>query len=425
MQSFRARVLTPDLDGPGSHPLRWIPDAHVVIDDAGRLVEVAPYTGQPVDEDLRPGVLLPGFVDGHVHYPQTRIVGSASGPLLEWLQRSTFPEESRFSDDTHAREVARIFCAALASAGTTLAFVYASRHETAADAVLDALDQAGLRALVGPVWMDARSPDALTISAERSEEAVRRLADRWHGHDDRLQVAVIPRFAVTSSEAGLRRAGDLSRELGLWATTHLAENTAECDTVAELFGRRYLQVYEDAGLVHDRSVFAHCIHLTDAEWDRFAAAGAVVAHCPDSNAFLGSGNMPTGAVVSRDIPVIIGIDVAAGRSFRVPRILSSAYDNALAAGHELTPATLLWWGTRSGALALGHDHIGAVAPGLDADLVLVDVPPWVDDADGVLAWTLFYADAPLPRRTWVRGRVIWDRDAHAARGGVFPWDLPG
>jgi len=425
MLTLRARLLTPDLNGSGVSPIRWLDDAVVVVDDAGVIRQVDPYDERPVDQDLRPGVLLPGFVDGHVHYPQTRIVGSASGPLLQWLERSTFPEETRFADPAHAAAVADTFCAALASAGTTLSFVYGSRHDTASHAVLDALDRAGLRALVGPVWMDARSPEALTISPQASEDGVRALVERWHGHDDRLQVAIIPRFAVTSTAQGLQRAGELSRELDLYVSTHLAENTAECSTVAELFGCPYLQVYEDAGLVHERAVFAHCIHLSESEWDRFAAAGAIVAHCPDSNAFLGSGHMPTPRVVSRDIPLVIGTDVAAGRSFRVPRILSSAYDNALATGHALSPRDLLWWGTRSGAVALGHDHVGAIAPGLEADLVLLDVPDWVDDAQGVLAWTLFYADAPLPRRTWVRGRCVWDRDAWQARGGVFPWDRAG
>lgn len=425
MTVLRARVLTPDLDAatPGApHPLAWIPDAIVCIDEAGRLEHVGPYDGRPVDEDLRPGVLLPGFVDGHVHYPQTRIVGSATGPLLPWLQQSTFPEESRFADPAHAGAVADLFAALLASAGTTLSFVYASRHRSAAEACLRAMDDRGLRGFVGPVWMDRDAPTTLLQTPEASAEDIEALVERWHGRDDRLQVAVIPRFALTSGTAGLRLAADTALRHGLWVSTHLAENPDECDAVRAMHGRDYLAVYDHAGLVNARSVYAHCIHLSPADWDRFAQAGAVVAHCPDSNAFLGSGHMPTPEVVGRQIPLCIGTDVAAGRSFRVPRILSSAYDNALAVGHAISPATLLWWGTRSGAAALGHDHVGAVKAGLDADLVLVDAPPWAEDADAVLASTLFWADAPLPRRTWVRGRVVWDRDAWHARGGIFPWD---
>jgi guanine deaminase len=429
MTVLRARVLTPDpdaeapaiLDGAGPEALRWLDDALVVIDPDGRIREVGPPDGRAVDADLRPGVLLPGFVDGHIHLPQTRIVGSASGPLLRWLARSTFPEERRFADADHARTVAHHFAALLAASGTTFALVYGSRHAEAADAGLQALADRGLRGRVGPVWMDVDCPPELAIPPERSEEDVRWLVERWQGHDDRLEVAVLPRFAPTSSAEGLARAGALSRELGLWASTHLAENPDECAHVRERFGRDYLRVYEDAGLVHDRSVLAHCIHLDPDDWDRFAAARAVVAHCPDSNAFLGSGHMPTGAVLSRGIPLCIGTDVAAGRSFRIPRILSSAYDNALAAGHPVAPATLLRWGTLDGARALGLTGVGAIHPGFEADLVLLDLPEWVEDAEGVLAWSLFWADAPLPRRTWVRGRVVWDRDTWGLQGTPFPW----
>jgi len=220
----------------------------------------------------------------------------------------------------------------------------------------------------------------------------------------------------------MARAGELAQRRNLWVSTHLAENVAECQEAERRFGAvDYLSIYEDAGLVHDKSVFAHCIHLSDGAWGRLADAGAIVAHCPDSNAFLGSGNMPTSAVLDRNIPMVIGTDVAAGRSFRVPRILSSAYDNALATGLSVSPATLLWWGTRTGAVALGQDHLGAVLTGFDADMILVDVPDWIEDADGVLAWTLFWADAPWPRKTWVRGRMVWDRDAWRRAGGVFPW----
>lgn len=422
MPTLRARVLTPDVSIDGRAPLRWLPDAVVELDGA-HLRTVAPYDGRPIDEDLRPGVLLPGFVDGHVHYPQTRIVGSASGPLLDWLKRSTFPEEGRFAEASHAQAVAALFVRALAAAGTTTSFVYSSRHYVAAEAALTAMDRAGLRGRVGPVWMDTGAPPDLCIPPEQSAEDVDALVEAFHGLDGgRLEVAVIPRFAVTSSRRGLALAAETAARHGLWVSTHLAENLDECAFVETLHGSRYLDVYADAGLLHDRSLYAHCIHLSDADWTRFGQAGAVVAHCPDSNAFLGSGNMPVDVVRGRGLPMVIGTDVAAGRSFRVPRILSAAYDNALVRGYDVTPAELLWWGTRSGALALGYPQVGALHEGLEADMVLVDVPAWVDDADGVLAWTLFYADAPPPRRTWVRGRTVWDRDAAA---GVFPWDVAG
>ena len=378
---------------------------------------MGPWTGGAADLDVRDGVLTPGFVDGHVHYPQTRIVGSASGPLLAWLARSTFPEETRFADVDHAAHIADVFATCLAAAGTTLALVYGSVHLSATHALFRALDERGLRGIAGPVLMDADSPAELTVPADRALGNLEELIDTWHGRDGRLEVAVIPRFALSCTADLLKRAGDLARTRGLFVSTHLSENPDEVRIATERFDAPdYLMVYEDAGLVHARSVFAHCIHLSQGEWDRFATAGAVCAHCPDSNYFLGSGRMPVGDVIARGIPLTLGTDIAAGRSFRVPRIASSAYDNALAVGHAVSPERLFWWATAGGAAALGHPELGRIAPGHDADLVLHDLPEWVDSADGALAWLLFDHDAPRPRTTWVRGRVVWAR----ADGG-YPW----
>jgi guanine deaminase len=405
LHSLRARVLSPI----SPDAIAWLDDAVVVI-DRGRIHAVRP--GGPADEDLRPGVLMPGWVDSHIHYPQTRIVGAASGPLLEWLARSTFPEEARFADPAHARAVAEVFATRLAAAGTTLAFVYGPVFPAATDVLLEVLDRRGMRAIAGPVLMDEHCPEALRIGADDALAGVDALAERWHGHDGRLEVAVIPRFALSCSAEIMRGAASLARGRGLWASTHLAENPEECRVARQRFDRGdYLAVYEDAGLVGPRSVFAHCVHLSAGEWDRFEAAGAVVAHCPDSNAFLGSGHLPIAEPMKRTIPMTVGTDVAGGRTFRIPRVLSSAYDNGLATGVSLDPRTLLWWGTRGGAAALGHPEVGAIEPGLEADLVLVDVPEWSATAEQVLASVLFDTDSPLPRRTWVRGRVVWDREA--------------
>jgi guanine deaminase len=417
MPVLRARVLTP----VSADRADWIPDARVVV-EGGRIGSVGPWSGGTCDEDLRPGVLLPGFVDAHVHYPQTRIVGAATGPLLDWLDRSTFPEEARFADPAHAARVAEIFAVSLAAAGTTLPFVYGPVFPEATDALLRVLDARGQRAIAGPVLMDDACPAPLTLPVPAAMEGLEGLAERWHGRDGRFEIAAIPRFSLCCTREMMVKAGEIAARRGLWVSTHLSENLEECRVATSRSGLPdYLAVYEDAGLVHRRSVYAHCIHLSASEWDRFAAAGAVVAHCPDSNAFLGSGHMPTGEVLRRGIPVAIGTDVAAGRSFRVPRILSSAYDNALATGLTLDPRQLLWWGTRGGALALGRPDLGAVAEGLDADLALFDVPEWVETPDQVLAAVLFDHDAPRPRRTWVRGRVVWDRE----QAGAMPWWPPG
>ncbi len=421
MPVLRCRLLNPR----SPTTVQWIEDARVELDDAGRIAAVGAWMGGDCDEDLRPGVLTPGFVDGHVHFPQLRIVGAASGPLLTWLERSTFPEEGRMADPAHAAHVARAFVACLAAAGSTTALVYSSVHPAACDALLSAVDTRGLRAIAGPVLMDQGAPADLLLPADRALPALDALVDRWHGHDDRIQVAVLPRFALSCSADLMARAAALARRHGLWVSTHLSENPAEVAATTALHGAAdYLAVYEQAGLVHDRSVFAHCIHLSASEWDRLAAAGAVVAHCPDSNDFLGSGGMPLDDVDGRGIGVTLGTDIAAGRSFRLPCIAASAHDNALRQGLRQPPQRWLWQATRGGALALGLPDLGAVDAGLQADLVLHDLPPWVDDADSALAWLLFHHDAPPPRRTWVRGRVVWDRDQHVAAGGLWPWDRP-
>ncbi len=407
MFTLRARVLTPVTP----NETRFLEDAVVVVDEGGMIAEVAPWDGRVGAEDVRDGVLLPGFVDSHVHFPQSRIIGAASGPLLDWLENVVFPEETRFADLDHARAVAGEFTLQLASAGTTGAFVYGSVHSEATHVLFEELSERGLRAIAGPVWMDEDCPPELRVSASQARDGVLALVERWHGHDaGRLQVGVIPRFALACSPEMLRVAGEVADEHGLHVSTHLAENLSECRLVRERFGAGdYLSVYEDAGLLVPGSVFAHCVHLDDREWDRFQKAGAVVAHCPDSNFFLGSGSMPVNAARVRGIPLAVGTDVAAGRTFRIPQVLSSAYDNVRQQGAEVSLEELLWWGTRGGAEALGWNTTGCVAVGMEADLALLEVPPWVTSHADTLGHVLFHRDRGPARCTWVRGREVWRR----------------
>ncbi len=405
-RTLRGRVLAPDLDTP-----RWtdLADALVEVGGDGRIVDVRPAPpASPIPETWPGCVLLPGFVDAHVHYPQTRMVGTASGPLLDWLASTTFPEEARFADRAYADAVAAEFCGALASAGTTLACVYGSPHPVATDRLFRALDAAGLRALAGLTLMDRGAPPANLLDARLALEALDALADRWHGHDDgRLGVVVTPRFALSCTPAMLRGAADLARRRGLAVQTHLSENTDEVRVAAELFpaSADYLGAYADHGLLEAGAIFAHCIHLSDDEWARLVAAGAVVAHCPDSNFFLGSGVMPLAAALDRGARVALGSDVGAGRAFSMRRIAARAYDASLVAGARVAPDTLLWLATRGGAVALGQgDRTGALAPGLDADLVAVPVPAGA--AGGIIDHLLFREDHGPVRAAMVRGRVV-------------------
>jgi guanine deaminase len=404
MPAVRARILTPD----NPEEATYYADGYLEWDDFGRIVDIGPYRNQSVDEDLHPKLLVPGFVDGHLHYPQTRIVGSASGPLLPWLRQSVFPEEARFAEAQHAQTVAALFTQKLARAGTTLSMAYGSSHPEATDTLLQAADRAGIRMIAGPVLMDTDCPEELQVQPAEAIAGIRALAQRWDGHDQgRLAVAVIPRFALSCTPTMLTAAGQLARELNLWITTHLSENQDECRIACERFkAADYLEVYERYGLLTERSVYAHCIHLSAGEIERFASAGARIAHCPDSNFFLGSGQMPIQTIIDHGISFCIGSDIAAGRSFSIPKNASAVYDNALLSGTEVTPQQLLWWSTCGGAQTLGHDNLGRLTPTFEADMALFAPPPWVRDKAATLAWLLLNRDLPDARRLWVRGREV-------------------
>jgi guanine deaminase len=407
-RTLRGRVLAPRADTPA---FDFLPDALIEIDEQGRIASVgAAPPGCAVPETWPGAVIAPAFVDAHLHFPQTRILGSASGPLLPWLQTAVFPEESRFAERAYAERVAVQFCDAMLRQGTTLAAIYSTSHLDATDALLGELDRRGLRAITGVTWMHRGAPDALLRDAGAAAADTEALAARWHGHDGRLRVGVTPRFALSCDADAMRRAAELAADRGLWVQTHLSENRDELVATAEAFpdARDYLDVYESVGLVHDRAVLAHCIHLSDDEWARLVARGAIVAHCPDSNFFLGSGAMPLARALRAGARVALGTDVGAGRTFSLRRVAASAYDASLVVGDPVAPEVLLWLATRGGALALGEGaRLGCVSPGFEADLVVVDAP----DADlrRVIDALLFDHDAGPVRETWVRGQARWSR----------------
>jgi guanine deaminase len=413
--TLRGRLLTP-LPGGG---MSYLPDARLVTVD-GRIAAVEPWRDADADaleaiEDLRPAVLVPGFVDTHVHFPQTRVIGRAGAPLLEWLDRTIFPEEARFAGaagEAYARAVAGEFTATLAAVGTTTAAVFSSSDERATDVLFEALAASGLRARAGLTLMDQRAPAALLSPPRAAIAACERLAARWHGHDEgRLGFVVTPRFALSCSRALLEDAGRLAEREGLLVQTHIAEHPAEGAAVLaeHPFAADYLGVYEQTGLVGPRTLLAHAIHLSGSAWDRVAARGASIAHCPDSNFFLGSGRMDLAAARSRGVAVGLGSDVGAGRSFDVRRAMAYAYDNALCLGERTTAAELFAMATLGGARALGLDGvIGALTPGREADIVALSLPAPVETMDDALAQIAF-ADGVRVVRTFVRGRRVGSR----------------
>jgi guanine deaminase len=405
--TLRGRALCPRA---GEARFDLIEDALIEIDATGRIRAAGPAPrGCPVPETHPGAVLLPGFVDTHIHFPQTRVLGSASGPLLEWLQRSVFPEEARFVELAYAALVAREFCDALIAQGTTSAAIFSSSHPGATDVLFAELSRRGLRAMSGLTLMDRGAPEPLLLEPAVALAACAELIQRWHGHDaGRLRVSMVPRFALSCTPALLHGAAELAAAHGLWVQTHVSENEDELRVAARLFpsSSDYLGIYEDHGLVGERTLLAHAIWFSDDEWDRVAARGAAIAHCPDSNFFLGSGCMPLRKATSRGIRVGLGTDMGAGRTFSIPRVAASAYDAALLVKSQVEPEELLWRATAGGARALGlEDSVGHIAPGYEADLVAMDAPAHLAGR-ALIDWLLFRHDAGPVRAVYVRGRRL-------------------
>ena len=372
LRAYRGRILTP-LEAGG--PLRFLDDGLLCVED-GRIVSVGPFelgvAAAPV-LDLHPAVLLPGFVDTHVHFPQTLVIGSASGPLLEWLTRTVFPEEARFQAEPYARRVAAEFCGRLLAVGTTTSSIFSSSSPQATEILFQALAGSGLRALAGLTLMDQECPEELRVPSREALAACEQLIARWHGHDrGRLGFALTPRFALSCSRPLMEGAARLAESHRLLVQTHIAENPIEGRAVLALhpWGDDYLGVYEKVGLLDGRALLAHAIHLSSREWDRVAVHQTAIAHCPDSNFFLGSGRMRLAEARSRGVTVGLGSDVAGGRSFDMRRAMASAYDNALAVEHRISPDELLTMATLEGARALGLGAVtGSLEVGKEADFI--------------------------------------------------------
>ncbi len=344
--------------------------------------------------DLRPGFLLPGFVDAHVHYPQVRVIGGMGFRLLDWLAAHALPEEARLADPGHARAVAGEFLAGLLRNGTTTALVFGAHFPAAQSILFETAAALGLRVASGLVLADRALRPELHLAADRAYEASLALIRRWHGHG-RLRYAVTPRFAVSASEALLEAAGALLRAApDLLVQTHLNETPDEVQEVHARFqwAPDYLAVYERSGLVGPRSVFAHDLHPTEGELARLAAAGASVAHCPSSNAFLGSGLFPLRRHRAHGVRVALGSDVGGGTGFSLLKEGLWAYATQMLRpdGDVLAPAHLLYLATRAGAEALGLEgEIGDFTPGKRADAVLLTPP-----AGSTLATVLAHAASP-------------------------------
>lgn len=437
--ALRAWLLSP-LDDGG-----WLDerDGLIEVDVAGRIAsagaappdgatgERAPDAGPIVD--LRPMVVLPGMVDLHVHLPQVPNAGLGFAlPLLEWLDRLTFPTERSWADPNVAAAISPAIFRAFAAAGTTTVLGYGVVYEAAMDAAFAAAETHGIRAILGKVMMDRSTYDpTIEPSAilDRTLAEAAGLIERWHGRDDgRLGYAVTPRFAVSCTAELLRGSAALAASTGAWWQSHVSEDPGEIAEVGRLFpeARDYLDVYDRAGALGPRSILAHAIHLSDREAARMVETGTRIAHCPSSNLFIGAGVMPLARWLAAGIPVGLGSDVSGGPDLSIFSVMRVGADAQMARralvgdeGPILTPLDWLRLGSLAGARAIGlADRIGSLETGKEADLLVVDpaltlplprssgLPTVPLDAADLASRLVFRAHPDMVRGAWVRGRQL-------------------
>jgi guanine deaminase len=373
-------------------------------------------------------LISPGFIDAHVHYPQLPVIGAGGKPLLDWLAAYTFPAEERYGEIDYARSVARRYFAENLRNGTTSAAVWCTVHPQSVDALFGEAERLGVRTIAGKVMMDRNAPTALLDDAQASYDQSKALIERWHNRG-RLHYAVTPRFAATSTPAQLEAAGALRREFAdVFLQSHVAENRAEVDWIRALYpdDARYVDVYARFGLLGARAIYAHGIHLDEAELELLHDTGTALAHCPTSNNFLGSGlfDVARAKHPKRPVDVALATDLGGGTAFSMLRTMQAACEVAQQQGTPLAPSSAWWLATGGGARALGlDDRIGSLAPGRDADVVVLDLHStpliefrmkYVSDIEQALGVQMALGDDRAIRATYVAGRLAFDRDATVA-----------
>lgn len=373
-------------------------------------------------EDVRPGLLVPGFIDNHIHYSQMSIIASYGTQLLDWLERYAFPAELAFSDPAHAEEQAEQFLDWLFRFGTTSALTFTTTHSCASEALFAAAERRNVRLIAGKVLMDRNGPTDL-LDKDTGQAASQALIERWHG-TGRLNYAITPRFAITCSDEQLRQASELlERYPGLYLHTHLAEHPDEVRSTLELFpeAQDYVDVYDRFDMLTPRSLFAHGIHLSDRELTRLSETGASIVFCPTSNLFLGSGLLKLDRLADFGVKLAVGSDVGGGTAFSMLTTLADGYKVSQLNNASWHPLQALDAITRGNAQALGMaDRIGQLAPGFEADLVLLR-----PRGDSLLAHRLEQATTLTERlfayiflggddaiaRTYVNGQLQYQRAA--------------
>jgi guanine deaminase len=412
--------------------MAYEPDAIVAMAD-GKISHFGPARavrgklprGTKVEDYGRDALIMAGFIDSHVHYPQVEIIGAYGAQLLDWLNKYTFVAEQRFADKRHARAAARMFLKESLRNGITTAAVYCTVHPQSVDAFFEESSKLGLRMIAGKVLMDRNAPAALSDTAQSGYDDSKVLIAKWHGRG-RSMYAITPRFAPTSTPEQLAAAGALKREHpDCFVQSHVSENKSEVEWAKALFpGRRdYLDVYDHYGLLGRRAVYGHCLHLSERELARMHETGSAIAHCPTSNFFLGSGAFDLGKATKKERPVRVGLatDVGGGTSLSFLQTLNEAYKAAQMNGYSLSAGHAFYLATRGTAHALDlEDRIGSLAPGMEADLVVLDLKstPLIAfrmkhaaDLAEALFIQMTLGDDRAVRATYAAGRHVYARPA--------------
>jgi guanine deaminase len=345
---------------------------------AGSYADVKKQAGDGVKTvDHRPHLILPGFIDAHMHFPQMQVIASYGAELLDWLNTYTFPEEKKFRDAQHGRRIARLFLDEVIRHGTTTVAAYCSVHKSSADAFFAESHGRDMLNIAGKVMMDRNAPDGVLDTPQSGYDDTKALIAEWHGKG-RQHYAITPRFAITSSPEQMEMAGALAKEFpGLHVQTHLSENHAEIAYTCELYpqAKDYTDVYARYGLLGKKTLLGHCIHLSEREADVLSETGSVAVFCPTSNLFLGSGLFDYQRYRSREKPLRIAAatDVGGGTNYSMLRTMDEAYKVIALQGEKLNPFQSFWQITRGNAEALSlADTVGTLETGTDADIVVLD-----------------------------------------------------
>lgn len=424
MTIYRSRIFSPT-----ANPFET-DQSHIHYEDGflevenGRITAVGDFADLPEarrKEAIRFAehtLITPGFVDTHLHAPQLEMIGSYGGHLLEWLNRYTFPTEARFADANHARLIARALFPQLHCNGTLTALMFSTVHTEATDIFFQEAERAGFRAIIGKTLMDRNAPPELLQEPQQAYDESKALLKKWHGRG-LLRYAISPRFAPTSTPRLLELAGALKKEFpDAYVQTHVSENLAEVQWVKELFPEApdYVSVYDRYGLLGERSILAHGVHLSDRELVLLQERGARISHCPNSNLFLGSGLFPLRKVMQHRVPFGLGTDIGAGTTPSIFNAMADAYKVQQVCGLALSPFQLWYLATLAGARALSLEaSTGSLEPGKDADFLVLNLEASsllslrmarAGSIQDVLAGLIFMGDERLVLRSFSQGRQV-------------------